>query len=210
MEPLFNFIRWLMKPILSIKPILRISELIFAAGLWLFFIKWLIDGIKNARIKNKLFKNVIYEVFFNTLTMELTYETNRRILNRPHEYETDLIPHKYAFAAWQTLLQSALLRNMRLKDILFLQRLYFQIEEIDQFNKWHYNLRYEKQVESRNTLLEKTNSIAKLHNELINSKKFQNWVKKYGEYFKRHQLDLMPAFPMRFPPSPLPPVTRKV
>jgi len=184
------------------KSILRISQFIFGSGLWLFFIKWLIDGIKNVRIKNRFFKNVIYEVFFNTMAMEFTCETNWEILENPRR--TDIMIYKYSFTAWQILLQSGFIKNIRFKDMLILQYLYFQIEKLDERIKRHYDLTYDRRIASRETFKGITDRLIKLHNEFVTSNVFKNWEKKYGESFQRDQLELISEFRgEKFSPSVL-------
>jgi len=194
---LYNFIRWVMKYIL------RISEIIFGSGLLVFFFKWVVDGIKSLVIKRKLFKNVVYEIFLNTLAMGFTCETNMGLLNFPSN--TDIVIYKYSFTAWRTLLQSGFIKNIKFKDMLFLEQLYFQIEKLDESIKEYYGLPYNERMARQRTFRAVTNRLIELHNGFVTSEHFKVWNKKYGDSYVKDSLELMVEFKgKKFPPEPLP------
>ncbi len=172
--------------------ILNIGELLFGTGLWFFIIKSLIQWRRNVRIKNKLFKNVIYEVFFNIWAMEFTHETNCKMLNNPKQ--TNIIIHKYFFTAWQILLQSGFIKDIKLKDILILEHLYFQIEKLDYFIRKYYDSPFIERIRTRKTFLAITNKLTDLHNGFVNSPKFKAWKEEYAKSFEKDQWELMLEF----------------
>lgn len=183
--------------------LLRIGEIILGSGLWAFVFRWLIDGIKDYVIKKKLFKNVVYETFWNSFVMEFTYETNTKLLQ--FLSDTDIIIYKYYFTAWEIILQSGLIKNIKFNDMLFLQQLYFQIEKLDDAIKEYYKLPYNERLARKKSFIAVTNKLVELHNQFVNSKHLKVWLKKYGKSFEKDQLALRTEFKGKeFPPKELP------
>jgi len=188
--------------------ILNIGRLLFGTGLWFFIIKSYIEWRRNVQIKDKLFKNVIYEVFFNIWVMEFTHETNCKMLNNPKQ--TDIIIHKYPFTAWQILLQSGFIKDIKLKDILILEQLYFQIEKLDYSIKKYYDSPFIERIRTRKTFLAITNRLSDLHNGFVNSPKFKAWKEEYAESFEKDYLELILEFKgKKFKPAELTGVPEK-
>jgi len=169
-----------------------IGEILFGSGLWFFIIRSLIQCGRKKKIKNKLLQNLIYEVFTNILVMEDTVETNWKIYENPRE--TKMTIYKYSYTAWQTFLQSGFIKDIKLRDILILEQLYYQIEKFDQVIKKYYDFPYDRRMEGIEAFKEATIKLIELHNGFVKSPTFETWKKKYAESYEKDQLKLMFEF----------------
>lgn len=175
--------------------------MILGSGLLAIVIKSVWDGIRKKIIRHKLWKNVVYEIFWNMNITSLNYEESIKVLKKPMEPG---VVHSYNYTAWETLLQSGFLKDLAFEKIKILDLFYMRIKIIeDEIKRFHTLPFVDRQAKVNLDILQRSlNRIAIFYNSMQNSKFLKKCLDKYTKSYIQDYSHIFSDFEL-IPPGEL-------